>query len=83
MAEAVLGRDAEEFLATDIGRYIVGRCEQDIAEAQDQLSRVSPWRKKRIQELQNQVWRAQSVRGWIGELVADGRAAEAALEEQG
>jgi hypothetical protein len=83
MAEAVLGRDAEEFLATDIGRYIVGRCEQDIAEAQDQLSRVSPWRKKRIQELQNQVWRAQSVRGWIGELVADGGAAEAALEEQG
>jgi hypothetical protein len=83
MAEAVLGRDAEEFLNTDIGRYIIGRCEQEIQEAQDQLSRVSPWRRRRIQQLQNEVWRAQSVKGWIAELIANGRAAEAALEEQG
>lgn len=81
VAEAVLGRDAEEFLATELGRYIVGRCEQEIQEAQDELSRVSPWRKNRIRELQNQVWRAKSVQGWLGELITDGKAAEVALEE--
>lgn len=82
MAEAILGRDAEEFLNTELGRYIVGRCEQEIAEAQDQLARVSPWRRRRIQALQNDIWRANSMRAWLGELIAGGRAAEAALEEQ-
>jgi hypothetical protein len=82
MAEAVLGRDAEEFLNTELGRYILGRCEQEIAEAQDQLSRVSPWRRRRIQQLQNEVWRAQSMKAWLGELITNGRSAEASLEEQ-
>lgn len=82
LAEAVLGRDAEEFLNTELGRFIMGRCEQEIAEAQDALSRVSPWRRRRIQALQNEVWRAQSVKGWLGELISNGRSAEAALDEQ-
>lgn len=82
LAEAVLGRDAEEFLNTELGRFIMGRCEQEIAEAQDALSRASPWRRRRIQALQNEIWRAQSVKGWLGELISNGRSAEAALDEQ-
>lgn len=82
MAEAVLGRDAEEFLNTELGRYMLGCCEQEIDEAQDQLSRVHPWRKRRIQELQNKVWRARSVKGWLAEIISNGKAAEAAIEEQ-
>jgi hypothetical protein len=82
MAEAVLGRDAEEFLNTELGRYILGRCEQEIQAAQAELSRVSAWRRRRIQALQNEVWRAQSVQAWLGELIANGKAAEAALDEE-
>jgi hypothetical protein len=82
MAEAVLGRDAQEFLSTDLGRYIVGRAAQEKAEAQEKLSRVSPWRRNRIRQLQNEVWRAESVVGWLAELVNSGQQAEAALEEQ-
>ena len=81
-AEAALGRDAEEFLASDIGRYIIGRCEHEIAEAQEQLASVSPWRRNRIRQLQNEVWRARSVRQWIAELVIRGREAEKQLEQQ-
>lgn len=81
MAEAVLGRDAEEFLASELGRYMTGRCEQEVADAQEELSRVSPWRRRRIQALQNRVWRAQSVKGWLAELIVNGKAAEAVLEE--
>lgn len=81
LAEAVLGRDAEEFLASELGRYIVGRCDQEVADALDELSRVSPWRRRRIKDLQNKVWRAKSVKGWMAELISDGKAAEAALEE--
>ena len=81
MAEAVLGRDADEFMRTDIGRYVLGRCEQEIDEAQELLSRVSPWRRRRIQELQNQIYRAKSLKSWLVELVNNGNAAEAVLSE--
>lgn len=82
MAEAILGRDAEEFLASELGRYLTGRADQEIADAQQQLARVSPWRRRRIQQLQNEIWRAQSVKGWLAELVTNGLAAEAAIEEE-
>lgn len=81
VAEAVLGRDAEEFLRSDIGRYIVGRCQQDIEDAHAGLTSVSPWRRNRIKELQNQAWRAKSVQGWLVELIQQGRQAEQALEQ--
>lgn len=80
-AEAVLGRDAQEFLESDIGRYLIGRCNQEIAEAQDKLSMVSPWRRNRIRQLQNEVWRAKSVKDWLVELVTAGTQAEAVLDE--
>lgn len=79
-AEAVIGRDAKDFLASDLGRYIVGRCQQEKADAQEQLSRVSPWRRNRIRQLQNEVWRAESVVVWLSELVTLGRQAETVLE---
>ena len=81
VAEAVLGRDAEEFLRSDIGRYIVGRCQQEVAEAHALLTTVSPWRRNRIRQLQNQAWRAQSVQGWLVELIQQGRQAEQALSQ--
>lgn len=81
LAEAVLGRDAEEFCRSELGQFILGRCDQEIADAQDKLSRVASWRRRRIQELQNEIWRAKSIKGWLVELIQNGRQAEAALEE--
>ena len=81
-AEASLGRDAQDFLASEIGRFIVGRCEQEISEAADLLSTVSPWRRNRIKQLQNDIWRAKSVRGWLIELVQNGQQAEQALDHE-
>lgn len=80
-AEAEMGRDAEDFLKSDLGRFIVGRCDQDIADAQEKLSNVSPWRRNRIRQLQNEIWRARSVRQWIAELVIQGREAEKQIEQ--
>jgi hypothetical protein len=81
-AEASLGRDADEFISSDIGRYLLGRCEQDIQDAIEKLSVVSPWRRNRIRQLQNEIWRAQSVKGWIQELITAGRQAETILNDQ-
>lgn len=80
IAEAVLGRDAADFLNSDLGRYVIGQCDIEIAEAQEKLATVSPWRRNRIRELQNEIWRAQSLRGWLAGLVIAGRQAEALIE---
>lgn len=80
-AEATLGRDAQEFLASDVGRYLIGRCDQEIAEAQEKLNVVSPWRRNRIRQLQNEIWRAQAVKTWLAELIEAGQQAEVLLEQ--
>lgn len=82
MAEAILGRDAEDFARSELGQFVLKRCDLEIAEAQDELTRVSSWRRKRIQELQNKVWRARSMKTWLGELISNGRSAEATLDEE-
>lgn len=81
LAEAALGQDAEEFLAGQMGRYILGRCDQEVAEAQGYLATVCPWRRNRIRQLQNQIWRAQSVKRWLAELIVSGRQAAAVLDD--
>lgn len=81
MAEAILGRDAEDFARSELGQFILKRCDLEISEAQDELSRVFSWRRRKIQELQNKVWRAKSMKTWLGELISNGRQAEAALDE--
>lgn len=81
-AEAVLGKDAEEFLGSELGRYVVGRAEQEEKEAIDALAVVSSWRRNRIRELQAQVWRARSVKHWLGELIQAGHQAQMQLVEK-
>lgn len=81
MAEAILGRDAQDFFRSELGQYILGRIGQEISDAQEKLERVSPWRRRRICELQNEIWRARSMSGWLAELIEAGKAAEAALNE--
>lgn len=81
-AEAMLGRDADEFLGSDLGRYMIGRAEQEEREAMELLVKVWPWRRRRIQQLQNRIWRAQQFKGWLTELVMIGRQAMDQLETQ-
>jgi hypothetical protein len=81
MAQAILGRDAQDFLASELGRYLLGCCDQEKADALEQLARVSPWRRNRIRQLQNEVWRAESVKSWLAELIVSGNQAESVLEE--
>lgn len=81
MAEAILGRDAEDFVRSELGQYILARAKREKQEAQDKLNKTFPWRRRRIQELQNEIWRAESLEAWICELIMDGRNAEKVLDE--
>lgn len=80
VAEVLLGEDARVFMSSDVGRYLLGRAEQEAHEAAHKLKRVNPWRRRRIMELQNDIWRAESVRDWLLEIIQAGQAAEHALE---
>lgn len=81
-AELDLGMQANEFIASDIGRYIIGCAQHEIAEANDALGRVSCWRRRKIQELQNKRWRAEQLLLWLRDLLVSAKSAKSALEER-
>ena len=80
--EAALGREAVEFFQSDIGRYMVGCAQQEYAVASAKLKKVAWWRKRRIQELQNEIWRAEQFMVWLRDLIIRGKASEMSLEER-
>lgn len=82
VAEAILGKDAEEFLNTDVGRYILARAEEEEREALEALAKVWPWRRRRIEQLQTQLWRARSIKDWLTEMITTGRQALEHLEDK-
>ncbi len=81
-AEAALGRDSQEFFKSDIGRYLVGCAQQEYSAAMGKLKRVAWWRRRRIQQLQNEAWRAEQFMVWLRDLIVQGKGAELALEER-
>jgi aminoglycoside phosphotransferase len=46
-----------------------------------QLKNVYPWRRRKITELQNKIWRAESLQQWLSELIIQGTQATQQLEE--
>lgn len=80
-AEAMLGKDAEEFLKTDLGRYLLAKAREEELEAFDALAMTSTWRRRRIRELQNRVWRARQFKDWLAEMIVIGQQALQQLEQ--
>ncbi|WP_282460103.1 hypothetical protein [Mycoplasmopsis arginini] len=80
-AEAILGKDAEEFINSELGRFLIGRADQEIEEAVNELKICYSWRTRKIKDLQNRIWRAESFQNWLGELVIRGRQAMTQLDE--
>ncbi len=81
-AEAVLGKDAEEFFNSELGKYLTGCAEQEEKEALDALANADASEYKQIVMLQNRVWRARAFMGWLQELVVAGKQAASALESE-
>ena len=79
-AEAILGKDAEDFFKKDLGRYILARVDEEERDAMEALANTSPWRRRRIADLQAKVWRARSFKGWLSEMIVSGRQALQQLE---
>jgi len=78
---AVLGKEAEEFLTSKLGQYLIERVDNEIEEARQLLETTSPWRRRKIQDLQARIWRAQSFKGWMAAMITDGRQSLELIEQ--
>lgn len=78
-----MGREARQFMASELGQYLLGCADQEAAEAAEELTRVDPTDAKLIQSLQNRHWRGMSFRKWIEELIVAGQQAEEVLDDHG
>ena len=76
LREVSIGLQAETFLGSDVGKYLVSRAEGERDAALDELKTVNPNDPEAIMELQAKVWRAESVQTWIAELIQAGWNAE-------
>lgn len=75
------GEEVASFLETDVGVYLIQCADKEAEVALNVLQTVSPWRTRRIRDLQNQVWRAKSVKTWLQDAISAGEKARAILEE--
>lgn len=79
-ARIELGEDAEKFVRSKLGEAVVAIAEGQANAAYNELARVAPWRRRRIAQLQVQIWRAESFQQWIAEIITEGRHALELLE---
>ena len=80
VAEAILGKDAEEFLASELGRYLMGRAKQETEAATAQLKTCNPRDPDTISRLQGVIERYETFDVWLKELIVSGRVAKDNLE---
>jgi ribonuclease HI len=73
MMETVrFGIEAETFLESRIGRYLVNRSKEEVAAALEGLKKVDPCDHQQIVALQNVVYRAESIEAWLAEAIQEG-----------
>lgn len=80
---AVFGREVEEFLTSDIGRYLVQRALNEEQMAVQELIKEPAKRKNTDNDmiLRNRIWLARSFRGWLEEAFNEGLQALDLLKE--
>jgi hypothetical protein len=79
---AVLGKQIEQFFGSDVGGYLLQRADAEVASGVAQLKKLAHTDANGIRLAQNQVWRGESIRGWLEEAITAGRKAEAVLDDR-
>lgn len=79
---AVLGEQIEQFLKSDIGKYLSEHAEEVISEGMNELKVADCNDAKAVWTAQNKVWLGERFRHWIKEAVTAGLKAREILEER-
>lgn len=82
MEQVKFGIEVEAFLTGKIGKYLLERAHAEIDQAVEELKRVNARDTAAVVKLQNQIWRAESIDGWLAEKVQEGWNAEEHLRSQ-
>lgn len=82
LEQGALGEDAKAFIESPLGRLVLTQAHEEAREALSKLRTVHPWRRRKITELQNQVWRAEAFEGWLRGLIAIGSQAVAEYDRR-
>ena len=76
------GFQVESFLQSDVGRYLTGKAEAEVIEATEALKSVDPTDPNAIRELQNRVFRGESIQYWLAEAIQSGLNAQQEFIDQ-
>ena len=82
MATVSLGIDAETFVLSPLGKYLIGRAEHEVEQAVEQLKRVAPEDAKVIAALLHHIRVAESVPRWLADAIQAGHNAEYQLRTE-
>ena len=72
VATAVLGKEIEDFLRSDIGKYLISRANRVYTAAVDEFKRVDPTKTAEIIRIQADMWKADAFKAWIVEGIQEG-----------
>jgi hypothetical protein len=80
--QAVLGRQVEDFLLTDVGKFLLAKAENEYIMALQALSEVDASNVQLILQHQGDAKTALNFRAWLSEAVTSGLKAKEILEER-
>lgn len=81
-AQAEIGEEAKRFLASDLGRIVIGLAEQELDAALDDMEKCDMSDTAKMMDIQLRIRLARRFPHWLNELLADGEEALAAWASQ-
>ena len=66
-----MGDQAQAFFNSEVGKYVLNRCNQEIQANMDKLTKVDPDNGRKVREYQNSVRIARMLPEHINELIGD------------
>ena len=81
-----MGLQAEQFLKSDLGRYLVGVADAESHAATEELKTINPMNSRKVMALQIKIQVAEAAVKWLATAIIEGQQAEHQLmtnEEEG
>ena len=79
---AVLGERVDQFLKSDIGRYLLDQAEAEEQAGLQHLRVVNCNNPEEVRMAQNRVWRGETMKAWLKDAVSAGLKARMILEDR-
>lgn len=80
--EVQFGIEVEAFLGSPLGKYLVGRAEEERDAALEEFKKADVADASLMRDIQNRVWRAEQFQTWLAEIVQAGWNAETLMKQQ-